>query len=753
MTGGRQAHPLLISLANILMDFRMKATNHAFLLLALLPISKFIHKDQKIRGVLENRMIHECLDFILKPLKKAAEVGIMMSDPVGSRHYVFTPLAAYIVDVQEALALSGVAGKTSHITMATYKSFGDPFQHEPRTASTTLAHLHAVEETVDPWDLASYVKAASGHRLNGVHRPFWRDWPLSDPSVFFTPEPLHHWHKMFWDHDAKWCINAVGAAEIDLRFAILHPHTGFHQFNEGISKLKQVTGREHRDIQRYLVSVIADAVPKDFLIAIRSLMDFRYLAQALEITDQICTEIDTALQKFHDNKHAIILAGARTGKGNKVIDNWYIPKLELLQSVTSSIRENGAAIQWSADVTERCHITEIKEPSNSTNNQEYESQICRYLDRADKCRRFDVATAIHEARIDFRHLTDLPGSESFNDDDGLSENPEEDPLPIVSTTADLLTHIRPVAPVTGTIRRNANYFELAKALQQGLYPRSPLPFRTLVQGNTALHLTRDPTMKTMSIEDVMKVFNLPDLRGALADFLTRIDNGIPFHIGGRRIGSIDSLLPFDNLQVWTKVQVQNRSYFPPHSILPPQTINSSPPSDSSGWTYGQSDVVLINTDNAKIWPHSGLEGHIFFISFIVTDLFDLGHHIAQLQLIFRAVPSRIAPFAPGTDLFLTYVRRFDIVPQLNPAVRAPSTRKGLYPDPSTGLYVLKRSQRSDGTAMGDVVPLEKLRTLLDVVPRFGEDANKQLTKETSLEFSLEFWLNRYFEKELFYALK
>ena len=76
-------------------------------------------------------MIHECLDFILKPLKKAAEVGIMMSDPVGSRRYVFTPLAAYIVDVQEALALSGVAGKTSHITMATYKKFGDPFQHEP----------------------------------------------------------------------------------------------------------------------------------------------------------------------------------------------------------------------------------------------------------------------------------------------------------------------------------------------------------------------------------------------------------------------------------------------------------------------------------------------------------------------------------------------------------------------------------------------------------------------------------------------
>ena len=125
----------------------------------------------------------------------------------------------------------------------------------------------------------------------------------------------------------------------------------------------------------------------------------------------------------------------------------------------------------------------------------------------------------------------------------------------------------------------------------------------------------------------------------------------------------------------------------------------------------------------------------------------------QLRLIFRAIPSRRAPYALGTDLFLTYSQRFDIVPQPNPMDQAPSTRKGLYPDPSTGMYVLKRSQRSDRTIMGDVVPLGQVRTLLDLVPRFGADADKQLTKETSLEFYREFWLNKYFEKELFYALK
>ena len=81
-------------------------------------------------------------------------------------------------------------------------------------------------------------------------------------------------------------------------------------------------------------------------------MDFQYLAQAAEISDQICIKIDTTLQECHNHKQAIITAGAQVGKGNKVIDNWYIPKLKLLQSVTSNIHKNGAAIQWSADVTE-----------------------------------------------------------------------------------------------------------------------------------------------------------------------------------------------------------------------------------------------------------------------------------------------------------------------------------------------------------------------------------------------------------------
>ena len=179
MTGDRVAHPVLLSLANIRMDVRMKSSNHAFVLVALLPCPKFLVKDRAIRGVLENRTMHLCLDVITNPLKLAARAGRMMADPLGYSRFCFTGLASYIADTPEAAAIACVAGKTSHLTMADYRKFGDPTRHEPRTASTTLAQLAALATEHHPLDLPTYLPAAKEMRLNGVHLPFWRDWCLA----------------------------------------------------------------------------------------------------------------------------------------------------------------------------------------------------------------------------------------------------------------------------------------------------------------------------------------------------------------------------------------------------------------------------------------------------------------------------------------------------------------------------------------------------------------------------------------------
>ena len=73
-------------------------------------------------------------------------------------------------------------------------------------------------------------------------------------------------------------------------------------------------------------------------------------------------------------------------------------------------------------------------------------------------------------------------------------------------------------------------------------------------------------------------------------------------------------------------------------------------------------------------------------------------------------------------------------------------------EPTTGMYILKRAKRHDGTILGDVVPLSRVRALASLIPRFGKAAEKRLTMESSLENSLEFRLNKYINKEFFYAL-
>ncbi|KAJ7705774.1 hypothetical protein B0H16DRAFT_1668181 [Mycena metata] len=633
MTGNRQAHPLLITSANIRMNCRMKVSFHAFLLLALVPIPKFIERDAEIRGVLESRTFHAVLDFVLGPLKKVAEIGLMMSDPL-------------------------------------------------------VKQLRQLERHTDPWDLRTYVKKAKLLRLNGVHRPFWQDWPMAEPSIFLTPEMLHHWFKFSYDHIVKW-------SEIDFRFSVLWPHTGMRHFKEGISKAKQVTGREHRDI-------LCQSVSKALVTALASIVDFFYHGQAPEIDDDVLDQMDHALANFHRHKWAILKAGVRRGKSGP-INNWHIPKLEFLQSVVPAIRANGVPLQWTADVTEHAHITEVKDPASNSNNQGYEAQICRHLDRRDKCDLFNLAISMKtELDVDYLGGDEDPGDEDDHD-----------------------------CPNMLSGRNTVDYFTYSVSLLGGEYPNAPTPFRTFTSEDdvTAFHLNRDHVGHRVTIEDASTRFCLPDLKDALLAFIQRGPTN-PLIVGGRRPKLSDDQPAFTYLQLWHSIRIQTRSYHDSQQLLEPETVNAAPP--KGVWRSGRGDPVLVNIDDDYHWPRSGLAGHA----------------ICQLKVIFRVVP-RSGFIAPaGTDQFLAYVQRFDIVSQPNPEGGA----NGPFPESSTGMFQLKRARRADGSIMGDVVPLHRVRARVELTPRFGKVANKKLTSGTSLEYCDEFWLDKWFTKELFWTL-
>jgi hypothetical protein len=549
----------------------------------------------------------------------------MMSDPVGNSRYCFTPLVAYIADTPEATLLAGVGGKTSHITMASDQTFGDPLPHERQTASTTLAQLDAlVAEVGSPWNLEEYVKKSKARRLNGVHLPFWRDWRLGtsnklpDPCDFLTPEPLHLWHKEFYDHDVKWCINLLGS-EIDFRFSVLQPIVGFRHFGNGISDLKQVTGRGHRDIERVIISIIAGAASKEFIIAIRALMDFRYLAQLPSIDDDILTKISAALKEFHDYKQSILDSGARQGAKNNPIDHFKIPKIELLHSVVPSIKCSGATFQWSADITEHAHITEVKNPAEFINNRQYNPQICRFLDRVEKRRDFDLATTIRRQGI----VLDDYLEEDSNTEEGLGDGSASVP--------EWIDELDTNEGLTGPSRKMVDFFADATLLLTK--PRSTLllPLRTFASTSIAFRLNYRADITRMAVDKVAEKFQIPDLRSALADYLASHSQNprASRHIGGRRnlVQPNVSNLPFKDVRVWYSVRMQMKGGGDDHAASgissPPRRLFAFPPSPKS-FPLGRYDCAIFSHDVGDLMmnePGIGFQGEfcIFHTDVMLTN--------------------------------------------------------------------------------------------------------------------------------------
>ena len=738
MTGGTVAHPLYLSLANLPMKYRLKASTNANVLLALIPVPTYPKKLKKIASLLENRLTHQALDTVLFPLKQAAQWGKMLTDPRGYNRLCFTLLASCIVDTPESTMIAGVGGNSSSVTKAYADKLGDSFKHSARVGKHTLKKIRKLGKLHSPWkSIREYLAEAKAMRLNRVHRPFWRNWEHAEPSIFLTPEPLHHWHKMFWDHDRKWCTNALGEQEINFRFSVLQPHTGFRHFKKGIVGLKQVTGREHRDMQRYIVAVIADAAPPELIIAVRSLITFRYLGQASQMSDSLLQLMESALQTFHEQKDSIVELGLRKGESGKVLEHWRIPKLEFMQSVVSNVEQNGVPMQWTTDATERAHKDLIKENARKTNNKDHEAQICRALDRAEKCRMFDQAIAIREAEEDEDNYESEEESLSFRSDPSHLRDPSGQSL---------------------------DYFDLSilvkkaheKALESEQKTIIPTPLRTFSSPFTAFHLSRAPTWKRSLVSEVANKFKLPDLEPALVEYVSRLDER--FHqnlvVGAKRATQEDSpQLPFLKLEVWKSFKIQSRQYFPPHEPLPTRTIHALPPGENKDWPNGRYEAGILNIDHSKDWPQSGLKGALFLYDFLKVHVSEhcvsLGHQIVEAKLIFRIAGRNSLPNTVPDD-FLVYAQKFDIIPQVNFAFSG-TKRQGPYPESNSGLHLLKRAVRNDNL-VGDIVPLSRFRCLVDLVPRFGSKADERLDSNNAILYSTQFWLNSYFEKDLFYCL-
>ena len=308
-------------------------------------------------------------------------------------------------------------------------------------------------------------------------------------------------------------------------------------------------------------------------------MDFWYLAQSRQLDDHQLAQITSSLQLFHTHKQSILDARACVGKGNKPINHFQIPKLELMHGVVPSVAASGVTMQWTADTTEHAHITEIKVPGRSGNNQSYSPQICRWLDRSEKHRNFTLALSIHELQLQ-AHNTTMP--EQLHNDPNDSDSDSTDDQDQNVTCWD---------------SSQPDLFSRAVWLSSNVTPLTPLPLRTLHTKTTAFQLNFRPSLPFIPIDDAATKFKLPDLRPALADYIHRLRDlrSSTAKIGQRQVSPPNAALPFTHVQVWYSVRMQMR-LSNATGLTDPQRVSAMPA--TGDWLLGRYDTVLLSNGTA-----------------------------------------------------------------------------------------------------------------------------------------------------------
>ena len=200
-------------------------------------------------------------------------------------------------------------------------------------------------------------------------------------------------------------------------------------------------------------------------------------------------------------------------------------------------------MQWSADVTEHAHVTEIKHPTHSGNNQDYYAQIARHLNRSNRCFRFNITM----------RLASFEQGELGEEDEDLEDEHEPD-----SEALCVLHYYSPTDTVV-------DYFKITKEVASGAIPNALLPHRIFVSSTTAFHLATKPSLQT-TIDEASESFGLVDLQLAITNYFCHVDQ------------TIQATLATKGIQIWFKVRVQQPSYHNQQALEPPQSLLASPPS-------------------------------------------------------------------------------------------------------------------------------------------------------------------------------
>lgn len=408
-SGDVTAHGVYMSLGNIDKEVREDISEGAWMLVAYIPKSNWEKtlasmgplseaKRSTLIHLLNRRLFHYCMEAVTLPFRRTQPHEAL--DPEGNTRLVQHDLSIYGADLEEQCDIASITRNTCPQCDAKGAKLGDARCQHHRSSQDilqriekVLADFHRINNRYP--DPLEFLREGKKYDLNGVQRPFWRHLPNFDIAKVLSPDVLHGVHKLFFDHIHKWNLNGLGAEEYDARLQAQIPVPGERMFPRGVSKLKQLSGKEHRALERVHLALVAhapDPIGTNKLTnATRSIMECVFLAQLPVQTERSLAAFQQAHNEFHKYKEIWIDNGTKRsqrtkGKQTPVIKGWAIPKAHIIRHIPEHIRWKGTTDNYNTEVMEHLHIPMLKEPYDASNRKGWMRQVIRWLTRHERMR-------------------------------------------------------------------------------------------------------------------------------------------------------------------------------------------------------------------------------------------------------------------------------------------------------------------------------------------------------------------------------
>ncbi|KAA1480068.1 hypothetical protein DENSPDRAFT_789890, partial [Dentipellis sp. KUC8613] len=287
-------------------------------------------------------------------------------------------LAAYVADYPEQCLVA--CAKNGGCPKCLPEHLEDPDPGRKRTHEETLRIIADLKSRTT--SRSAFAQACLDQNLSGVEEPFWAGFPHTDIYRSLTPDVLHQLYQGVFKHLLEWCSKMLSKEELDERLRRLPPAYGVRHFRNGFSALSQVSGKERKQMAGVLLGCLVGAIPQSALVAVRSLLDFIYIAQYATHDDATLQYLETALEDFM--KHRSVFVDQL-----KIRSHFNIPKFHSLLHYVESIRLYGTTDNYNTEMFERFHIDFAKDAWRASNHRNERPQMVQWLSRREKLARLD----------------------------------------------------------------------------------------------------------------------------------------------------------------------------------------------------------------------------------------------------------------------------------------------------------------------------------------------------------------------------